>query len=310
MFSPVGNAIFLVAICYSIFALTRLWKRNRDHVMRTVRVTGISLVVLAAFGFWIWNGMLAYGPDRDDINGDLWNMSSSLFAALAFVGVVLGVWYQHKQLLDAQNGLKEQGKQIDRQNFETTFFHLLGTYANVVANFRYEAGKAKWTGQEAIEKFLSRVDDEYSGNIGFQRPECVTPLDHFRKIYGEVYADNYGMSGSYFRTIHTILRHLDRLSLPDGEKRDYAKILRAQMTDLEATFLAFNYLSNNTTDRFNPLILRYRMLKNADLDERKSMVELLCFIDPEAFGSRKAHEKRNITPIQIPKPDNVEFNQY
>ena len=303
-----------LSIAFISALLIAIWLTGpvkRQKLKKVLYVTTVAQVALFIITVWALNWLVALDIFFPDLDGDTFNVSSSLFAALALLGVAYSLHLQRSQNKETSKALLTQAKQVTRQNFEGIFFQLLRMYSNVVDNFTFQDSHKAWlTGQQAINELLSQVDSKYAGFDGMKWPASQSSLDNFRSAYSKVYTANRGASGAYFRTIHTILRLLSKLDLPEDDKRDYAKILRAQMSDIEASFLTFNYLSNNTTDRFNPLIVEFRMLKNADVDRWQVLRELLPYIPAEAFGSRKAHDTRAKTPEPMPQPDNREYNQY
>lgn len=270
----------------------------------------------------ITNGIFDSMENRGQA-GDLFGSVNSLFAGLAFAGVIYSVRLQREDLrivredsrrtkavLEKQEANNEaQRRQIDRQNFEATFFRLLETYASAVRNLKFSTDPTSpaLEGHDAIAGLIRKIDTTFMEGPGRDSATPKPSLRHFRDCYGLVYRSNYGKSGAYFRTLHTILRLLDKAEM--SNERDYAKILRAQMTDVEATFLALNFLSNHTTIRFNPLIEKYHMLKNADIGSSRSLEYLLEFLPAAAFGSRSVHDIWNITATPLPPPENDDYRQ-
>jgi|GEM_PF-3228153 len=102
------------------------------------------------------------------------------------------------------------------------------------------------------------------------------PTDIYQRAYRAFFKEQGDEVGRYFRSLYTILNFIDTGLNPDKDadeekiqeieeqKKFYFKLLRAQLSQHESTFLALNYVSPFTTDKFNDLVVEYGMAKNAD----------------------------------------------
>jgi len=197
--------------------------------------------------------------------GDLFAGFSSLFSALAFVGVVVAAYLQREtirlqrqQILDAavdaaaakvvdREDRKEASVQRARQAFEPLFFqlvHLLREQTrkmqmNVprdrdeeVDSMHFDAALA------ALRKRVTRLwGITVVPDVPGQKVEIAA------EYYLEFYAANESHLGPYFRTLYHALKLIHRSGLPDGEKVDYANILRGLLSRDELLLVMLNCLS-------------------------------------------------------------------
>lgn len=269
--------------------------------------------------FWFLNlifGLIVDEPTRGSF-GDTFGAVNSFFSGAALLGIAYGVWIQRSQLLQAEAEIKDQNKNIERQHkaedkrmFEATFFQLLTALNDIRKNISFteyvdinelqdddfvealdskeQQAKGIYNGQDAFRHFYSLITNNLNydnckrtevDGVEFSKEEMEFQL--LQRTYFSAYTE-YGYAFSqYFRTLFTVLDFIDRSNLGEDEWF-YAKLIRAQITNIEATILAFNFLSPYTTVKFNSLITKYGMLKNANT--QYYLLKPLQKIDPAAMG--------------------------
>lgn len=134
----------------------------------------------------------------------------------------------------------------------------------------------------------------FEANIKFEGHEKRI----FERVYDHFFYKNGDDIGKYMRSLYTILNFIEvsfdssefkdnmKKELIDEKRRFYFKLIRAQLSQHEATFLVINYICVNTTEEFNSLLRKYGMAKNSDT----SSVLFKDFgreIDKSLFGRTK-----------------------
>lgn len=196
-------------------------------------------------------------------------LSSAVFSSLALAGVITALWLQrqelrlaHSELQETQRIFSEQrlemkrsAESLSRQNFESTFFHMLQVIENIrsdvtpIVESRANAGLIN--GRQAIR---------FCSNKLKQILQVNPPTKHdalYLSFYDDHLADRFGQ---YFRMIYRILLFVDQANISD--RAFYAGIVRAQMSDSELFMLFYNCISPLGLDKALPLIEKYNMFDN------------------------------------------------
>ena len=180
-----------------------------------------------------------------------------------FVGGVLGTIFALISILflirtfNQQREVTEKNQeQLENQRFNDLFFELLRLYHSEKEQLKR---KKQWAGNKPKDFFdieKERMQKEY-----------VPETDDEKKItkaiskYMEFYIENSIKVGACFRTLYRIYDLIDHSELPENAKRNYAKIVRAQLTDSELFLLRYNGMTYYGMN-FISYINKYNILKH------------------------------------------------
>lgn len=271
--------------------------------------------VFLTIGFLLFCGYLAYQENCQTIanvyicqNNLGWFLESppnemgdtfaGLAGALAFLWIIITVLMQKHELqlqreeliktnetARAQNQhILDQNKQLEKQAFEATFFHLLELLTTGVSQIDMQrrispdAPPITTSGKDVFPVFLKRFR-------GLYKTQAVMMLGDkkFEKSYEKFWEKNGHELGHYFRTIYNIVKFVNNSDV--GNKKFYTNILRAQLSDPETSLLFYNCLSLNGAAKFKPLVEEYGLLKNVDF-ECLNDKNLRNKYEPSSFGGR------------------------
>ena len=161
---------------------------------------------------------------------------------------------------------------VQKNQFEGTFFNMLNLHNEIVKNIDSfvedpDEGedieiKGKGFFDEFTNLFVTKCEDQ-----------DVDSLEELTKLYEYYYTVHNSDIGHYFRNLYHAVNYVDKNPYFDivGDsnellrKKDYVKILRAQLSNSEIVCLALNGLSRRGKD-FKPLIEKYRLLKNINFE--------------------------------------------
>lgn len=226
--------------------------------------------------------------------GDSAGAVNALFSAFAFIGVIIAIWLQAKELKLQRIELKDtrrelagqkrefevQNETLKRQRFENTFFQMLSLQEDIVKDL-YLSYNAKVSivtyktegGVEEVQKeeqrqFIGREIFRFTfeGNSEYQGIKEIINTPSFEegmKEYTNSVLPTY--YDHYFRHLYRIIKFVDESKLlPNSykEKYSYTSIVRAQLSRYELVWLFYNCLSPVGSQKFKPLIERYALLKN------------------------------------------------
>ena len=183
---------------------------------------------------------------------------------LTFVSVLILAKTFEQQKESTSANIKQQ----DIQRFNDMFYELLRLYREQVESLslkRFEIKKigegdkeVVYKGKEFFDKGKEEVYNEYLKN------------DSVINAYMEFFAKNRSGLATYFRTLYRILEIIDKSPLLEDkddkekegkERKEYAKIIRAQLTESELFFIRYNARIPQG-ENFIQYLNKYRMLKH------------------------------------------------
>lgn len=261
---------------------------NRSGSNKVILFISIIFIVVALWlGSWYFidNFILtASSADSDSAArgqfGDKFGAINSLFAGLAFAGIIFTILLQRGDLIETR-------KAISRERFETTFFELLNLHMNITERVatRGAVGKDAFVSFHEVLKAkdsdfhvfcaLSKINRDNirvmidSKFVSIEKyPELTTAdvnniqealkigvrslenyldktLDlHEKKItnaYRSAAEENIDDFAHYFRNLYNILRFVNESDqVAENEKIRYTKFLRAQLSEAELIVIFYN----------------------------------------------------------------------
>jgi hypothetical protein len=242
-----------------------------------------ALVGLAVFVFGGWYAWGTYGVswfaaklklagvDKDSMTilgqmGDVFGGINALFAALAFAGVAIAAFSQHKTWQLAE-------RQHTQQAFEPLFFQLVtlhrehATELPLFLSPRVESSIEPEFGVIYLKgKSFRAFDEAMEGLRGAISKTVNWGTDdggrgQLTQIYSDLYDLNEETLGPYFRSLYHVFKLIDQSALSEEDQIRYANIARSTLGRNDVFFLAINCVGSHGAD-FKPLVERYGLLKH------------------------------------------------
>jgi hypothetical protein len=251
-----------------------------------------------------------WGQIGDFVGGIL----NPVLSFCALIAVLYNLSLQREELAlarqDARDAQEIQNKQsaiFKQQNFESVFFRLLEVHASLSRNMKIRAvveGKpVVYVGEDAFQ-YLAR---KFIGAGHILRVNCSIPIvhqvDHIRGGSQKLLDQHVGSLGHYFRNMYQILKYVDGFGqAPAGSphkapkameirramrsyrsQRDYANMLRAQLSSSEVSCLFLNCLASQG-EGLKYYVEKYSMLKTLELDVIGSNQEIINLYSRLAYA--------------------------
>lgn len=205
--------------------------------------------------------------------GDAFGVANALFAGLAFAGVLIAIDLQRRDLAETKKEMAEQTEAFQnqvhaasRQRFDSTYFQMLRLHEDIVNGISTGAfgARDRREGRTALTYLYSLCLTHFDRTVD-TRPGSLpakTYLDAIADAYGVWLNDYRDVVGHYFRNLYRIVKLVDDSKLiGDTSRREYIGILRAQLSASELGLVFYNMLGPGR-EKFQPLILKYDLLKN------------------------------------------------
>ena len=176
-----------------------------------------------------------------------------------FVGGVLGTIFALISILflirtfNQQREVTEKNQeQLENQRFNDLFFELLRLYHTETARLNDIEERSG----DFFDVERERMQQKYNPKDDDEKNEIIV-----ENMYMEFYIKNRTKVGACFRTLYRIYDLIEHAELPENAKRNYAKIIRAQLTDSELFFLRYNGMTYYGK-HFILYINKYNILKH------------------------------------------------
>lgn len=258
------------------------------YILILIMVPIFILLYLSASYFLLWP---FDGWARDELGqfGDSWGMLTCIFSALAFIGVVYSVKIQRDSYNKIRQDSEDSKKIIKIQQFESIFFQMLNLLQSIINDIDIKPVKnngehtQERNGRDAFRFFYVKLKDEVSkktnGKFNSNRENDLS--EAFRSFYVKRQQD----LGHYFRLIYNIYKFIDNSTITRTEKKQYANLLRALISDYELLIIFYNCLGPNG-EKFKKYAVSYEIFDNIP-KEKLFDSEDKYFFESEAFGGNK-----------------------
>ena len=263
--------------------LSKISQRVDKILMSRWAYVVLSIVFIALSGIAFGWGQI-FEPFKADYIADyarLGTYGDFVGGVLGTIFGVISVLLMFKTFDYQQKATADNQTQLEIERFHDLFFELLRLYQSQVSDLcgvyrTFEKSKKdNLTEDENTEVY------EYSYNnkdfFDFEKEKLqrvFTPKESFEqnqaealKTYMFFYIKNKDKIGAYYRTLYRIYDLIDNAkTIPEGIKKDYLKIIRAQLTETELFFLRYNALTYYG-HKFIKYINEYNILKHLPVFE-------------------------------------------
>lgn len=222
--------------------------------------------------FWGYQlNITKYNELGDFVGG----ITAPFLSLVALVLLYLTYKSQKEELFQTRQILTKQTETLDKQQFETTFFNLLNLHNEIVYNidlikrnltkssppWREEEDASKTTeyGRDCFRTFFAGFKTAYSNT-----DKMDSYKEMINKSYSVFYKSHQSDLGHYFRNLYHIFKLIKKSEIKN--KKDYASLVRAQLSSHEQLMLFYNGLSDKG-EKFKELIEEFQILKNMPFDE-------------------------------------------
>lgn len=153
--------------------------------------------------------------------------------------------------------------------------------------------------REDILKVISLMN-----GVNYETKNRVIFNTKLNEIYHSFYIKYDTDFGHYFRNLYRLVKIVDEKNFDSDLIEDYkikysyTSIVRSQLSDAEIKWLFFNCLSEKGYEKFKPLIEKYTLLKNINIDDDvfnfySNFYLESAFVNPKSNNSILKHINKN-----------------
>lgn len=187
--------------------------------------------------------------------GDSFGILTSLFSAFAFGGLIITIWQQQEEL-------RQNREEIRTQHFENILFRMLEVHTSILQGLDIRNGNSHniiAAGRDCFEEWHRYLRKNHN-DLADQDLSTEEKLHEAYKKFWQVWNKDLG---HYFRFLYNIFKHIHNSEMKN--KKTYANIVRAQLSDNELIMILYNCISPYGMEKFKPLCEEYSLFDNLPL---------------------------------------------
>ena len=248
------------------------------------------LILIIGYGSFLIHEF-KYGNLSDFASlGDSFGILNSLFSGFAFLALIFTIYQQNEDMRNTK-------KEMQNQNFENHFFHLLRIHNDLVAifkqiNFLENGEKYYMYGGEAISFFLDNLKEGgtifYKVDESLSKEEQINNATKTKNVNSHTLKINLsiklGRSNlKFIDNIYLMLKLIDKQSdLTSDEKRFYIDTVLAQITNEELVLIF--YYTHAFNEKLKVLLEKFKFFENIDEQLLHNWQEEAKLYKREAYG--------------------------
>lgn len=235
------------------------------------------LAVVFVLLSWTVSGWLNYclyeSGERGQF-GDTFGAVNALFSGLAFATLIYTMLLQRDELKLTHAGMDEQQRQmkaqtatLEKQQFESTYFQMLGLHRATVNAMRSETQTR--LGSTITRAGLIRLDDLSTLlDVSCRSEDSTQPSDSERVVRGAVnfFRECEPELGHYLRTLSSIVTFVDRAGIDPDDSRFYIDLLLAQLS-VQEQVLMFYFGLTPLGSGLKLMIEKYTLFKHLNVSD-------------------------------------------
>ena len=286
------------------------------------------IFAVLCFTWRMWSSLSIQLP----IDPEIWGQFGD------FVGGTLGVIFSLISVMLVVWTFKTQNETAETQRFNDLFFELLHLYQsevkelngvkekivdikkeeNVENSYKVKKERIEYTDKDFFDEEKNLIQKNYRHLKSYENN-----VSRALSYYMLFYVENRSKMAAYFRTLYRIFELIDKSSLiNETRKKEYSKIIRAQLTESELFFLRYN-ATTIYGNQFITYLNKYNVLKHLPAFEllefkdwwenmgalEREGINILYFAIRESLKDVFSNSKDKLHQIIIlPSNSNVRYN--
>ncbi|MCT7536192.1 putative phage abortive infection protein [Aliarcobacter butzleri] len=245
----------------------------------------IPFIVIGFYFLYLNSCPINTDFDKAGKLGDSFGIINTLFSGLAFIALIITIYLQQQEI-------KESKEEIQKQNFETTFFNLIKIHNDVLLNLRHlriNDNKEPFTsyGYEALSNYFEQFKN-YGVNAIYIYDSISSKEEALENSLKNRYisSDNCELNLKFLTNLKFIENIYSCLNLIDNanfikDKKIYLETLYAQISDEELALIF--YYTHGIKNKYKPLLEKYKFFENLDIDLLHNWKDEIKLYNKNAF---------------------------
>ena len=264
----------------------------------------LALVVACAIVL-TWGGWLPYPSAVDSVEsrgqfGDSFGVVNAFLSGCAFVGLLVTIAYQQRQITSQRAEMERQAKRDAVAQFEETLYRLLALYQQSVSDVVITRSNQTYRGRDALRHSALAACREIKRNgasalpldvkarmrKGIATAEDTLLFDHLC-MQNFMHIENHALvQRRMISNFVLLLMHLERRALEGIDREPYRRLVSAQLTHVEVQYIFLVALAFANEEELRTLLNEAEILKRDSkpfsIDLHRQMYLHFYNVDPGA----------------------------
>ncbi len=184
------------------------------------------------------------------IRGQIGDIMSGHFAALAFIALLITIDQMKQSLQKQKDAIKIQEDYFKKQEYENHFFRLYDEFINAKKNI---------DDKKIFESYNDAIRDENITNIKNFKTSIYTQRDYPK---------------SFFNLLEFIMNYIDN-NVTDKYKYEF--LIKNRLSNVDLIYIALHDICNN--NNINILLNKLHIFENLDVDDDEIIQPIILLID-------------------------------
>lgn len=259
-------------------SIDQFWTKNKDTIFRIAEIVCYIIIVGSIWmclKIFLWEREIHFkDPDYVADAEILGNFGDFMAGTIGCVIAVVSMYLLFRTLKSQRAATISNNQLMTVQRFNDLFFRLIDLYRQLSYDLVVSpTQKISVDERRAIIVKTECRDKDYFDTwrnvigIGTQNNPTFNGINQQTlKYYHVFYNQNKNKLGAYFRTLYRILELINDSEISDNDKRNYSKILRAQLCESELFMLYYNS-QTELGIKLGKFLWKYHILKHLPVYE-------------------------------------------
>lgn len=255
-----------------------LWCKYKETIFRIFELLCYVFVISAAWfciEIFIWQREIYFQNPKYIADANiLGNFGDFMAGTLGCVIAAVSMYLLFRTLKSQRAATISNSNLMTVQRFNDLFFRLIDLYRQLSNDLVIPANtRISVDNRRSIVNDIERRDKDFFDKwrsaieIGGQTATTFDDINRQTlKHYQNFYVQNRNKLGAYFRTLYRIIELIDLSNISNEEKRNYSKILRAQLSESELFMLFYNS-QTDLGQKLGKYLWEYHILKHLPIYE-------------------------------------------
>ena len=169
--------------------------------------------------------------------GDSFGVVNALFSGLAFAGVICAILLQKKELELQRAEIREQKETLQKQNFESSFFQLLGLHNDIVNSMEIQdkACSRRECFGYMHDTLLRLIYREVYPKVAQSSEDDSLEIERFNTQYEEFFRLYQSFLSPYFLHLYQVINFVDEHEFFDKDEKEYKKEKKRNATRISSS---------------------------------------------------------------------------
>jgi len=167
--------------------------------------------------------------------------------------------------------MTQQAATTAQQAFDSVFFNLLETFNQLRDSVTHKNWERRMNARTVTMDEIVLTKGRFGIELLYEDFKKIEKAEvkstdrprHLQSSFNKFFEGHESELGPYFRMLYQVFKWIERAKIPDAQKIDYAKMARAQLSDVELCIIFYDGITELAV-KMKPLIEQFGILKHVN----------------------------------------------